>query len=102
MTDAAITAAVRRKLNVTWTDADTDDRISDVIAKSEATMRRLCDCPDDATKWDAEDIGLLLDACLYEFSNAADDFRVNYADAIQSCRIKHLVTDDTSLATTDA
>ena len=101
MTADDIMASVRRKLNVTWQDADTDDRISDVIAKSEATMRRLCDCPADPTKWDAEDIGLLQDACLYEFSNAMDDFRTNYADAIQSCRLKHEVTDDSSV-TTDA
>ena len=99
MTADDIMASVRRKLNVTWSDADTDDRISDVIAKSEATMRRLCDCPADPTKWDAEDIGLLQDACLYEFSNAMDDFRTNYADAIQACRLKHEVTDDTSVAT---
>ena len=99
MTADDIMASVRRKLNVTWSDADTDDRISDVIAKSEATMRRLCDCPADPTKWDAEDIGLLQDACLYEFSNAMDDFRTNYADAIQACRLKLEVTDDTSVAT---
>ena len=102
MTDADIAAAVRRKLNVTWTDADTDARIDDVIDKSEAAIRRLCDAPDDATTWDSEDVGLMLDAALYEFSNAMDDFRANYSDAIQSCRLKHLVTDDASLATADA
>jgi hypothetical protein len=101
MNAAVINAAVRRKLNVTWSDNDTDARIADVIAKSEATMRRLCDCPGDATTWDDEDVGLLLDACLYEFSNAADDFRVNYADAVQACRMKHEVTDDASV-TSDA
>ena len=97
MTAAEINASVRRKLNVTWSDNDTDARIADVITKSEATMRRLCDCPADPTTWDDEDIGLLQDACLYEFSNAMDDFRTNYADAIQSCRLKHEATDDTSV-----
>lgn len=94
MTSEGITAAVRRKLNVTWTDADTDARVSDVITKSEATIVRLCDAPADPTTWDAEDIGLLCDACLYEFSNAMDDFRANYADAIMACRMKHEVADD--------
>jgi hypothetical protein len=98
MTSDEITAAVKRKLNITWSDTTTDARVADVITKSEATMRRLCDCPTDATTWDDEDIGMLLDACLYEFSNAADDFRVNYADAIQACRLKHEVTDDTSVS----
>jgi hypothetical protein len=101
MTADDITAAVKRKLNITWQDDTTDARVFDVLSKSEATMRRLCDCPGDATTWDDEDIGLLLDACLYEFSNAADDFRVNYADAVQACRMKHEVTDDTSV-TSDA
>lgn len=102
MTADAITAAVKRKLNITWEDADTDARVADVVAKSEAAIVRLCDAPADPATWDAEDIGLLCDACLYEFSNAMDDFRANYADAIQSCRLKHIVTDDASLATTDA
>lgn len=97
MTADDITAAVKRKLNVTWDDETTDKRIADAITKSEAAMCRLCDCPGDATTWDDEDIGLLLDACLYEFSNAADDFRVNYADAIQACRMKHEVTDDAAV-----
>jgi hypothetical protein len=94
MTSEEITAAVRRKLNVTWTDSDTDARVSDVITKSEATITRLCAAPSDVTTWDAEDIGLLLDACLYEFSNASDDFRVNFRDAIMACRMKHEVADD--------
>jgi hypothetical protein len=98
MTADEITASVKRKLNITWSDDTTDSRVADVLSKSEATMRRLCDCPEDVTTWDDEDIGLLLDACLYEFSNAADDFRVNYADAIQSCRLKHEVSDDTSVS----
>ena len=102
MTDAEITAAVRRKLNITWEDVDTDARVDDVIDKSKAAIMRLCDAPEDSTTWDAEDVGLLLDASLYEFSNAMDDFRANYLDAIQSCRLKHLVTDDSSLATADA
>lgn len=88
-----VTAAVKRKLNVTWSEPDTDARIDDVIRKSKATLRRLCICPKDIEQWDDEDIGLLLDAALYEFSNAADDFRRNYADAIQSCRLKHEVAE---------
>ena len=29
---------VKRKLNITWSDKDTDDRVSDIIAQAETVM----------------------------------------------------------------
>lgn len=86
---AAVMGAVRRKLNITWDDEGTDARLQDVV---EATSPRLASLlgyesshsfsPADGAAW-----GLFLNGCLYEFSDAWDDFTSNYADEIASIRL---------------
>ena len=90
MTDASpgLMSAVRRKLSITWDDEGTDARLHDVV---EAVSPRLASLlgyeswhvfdPADGMAW-----GLFLNACLYEFSDAWDDFESNYASEILSVR----------------
>lgn len=88
MTDADTLQAVRRKLNVTWDSDETDARLSQVVETvSPALAHRLswprshAFSPDDGEAW-----ALFLNACLYEFSDALDDFWANYAQDVRAAR----------------
>lgn len=91
MADDTTTAAVKRKLNITWSDTDTDARVADVIATVTPSVRRVIGAKDSYafTSTDGEEWGLFLNACFYEWSNALDDFFANYASDITRCRLKH-------------
>lgn len=82
-------AAVRRKLNVTWTDADTEARLQDVVETVSPRLASLLSYPFDHefTSADGSAWGLFLNGCLYEFSDAWDDFTSNYASEILSVRM---------------
>ena len=94
--DAAVMAAVRRKLNVTWTDTDTDARLQDVVETVSPRLASLLgyESSHEFTSADEDAWGLFLNGCLYEFSDAWDDFTTNYADEILSTRLKILGAQD--------
>lgn len=82
------TAAVRRKLGVTWEEASTEDRIADVVAAVSPALAARLGYPDghafsasDGSAWP-----LFLNACLYEWSDALDDFWANYAAELSWAR----------------
>lgn len=81
MADESSLAAVRRKLGVTWEEASTEDRIADVVAAVSPALAARLGYPDghafsasDGPAWP-----LFLNACLYEWSDALDDFWANYS-----------------------
>lgn len=87
-----VMAAVRRKLNVTWQDEETEQRLCEVVDSVSSRLASLVGyddlhvfSPDDGGAW-----GLFLNGCLYEFSDAWDDFTVNYEREIQSVRLLNL------------
>lgn len=84
-----VIAAVRRKLNITWEDADTSARLDDVVATVSPRLASLLGYPSnhEFTSADKGAWGLFLNGCLYEFSDAWDDFTTNYADEILSARL---------------
>lgn len=84
-----VMAAVRRKLNVTWDDGDTDARLSDVVGIVSPRLASLLGYGMDHefTSEDGPAWGLFLNGCLYEFSDAWDDFAGNYAREILSTRM---------------
>lgn len=86
---AEVMAAVRRKLNVTWNDETTSARLEDVVATVSPRLSPLLGYPSDHefTSSDGGAWGLFLDGCLYEFSDAWDDFTSNYADEILTTRL---------------
>lgn len=84
--------AVRRKLNVTWTDADTDARIKEIMAIADADLRHKLGLPTD---YDFNRAGqeqkLFLSYCLYEWNHVANEFDANYANDILQVRQKYAV-----------
>lgn len=92
MADARSTLdAVKRKLNITWDDATTDARIDDIIDSMAPFVATRIGLPSATAPeaFDAEDFGLFVNACFYEWNHARDDFTSNYADDILAARIKH-------------
>lgn len=87
--DATVMAAVRRKLNVSWEDETTNARLDDVVATVSPRLSSLLGYPVDHPFMEADGAawGLFLNGCLYEFSDAWDDFTSNYADEILSTRM---------------
>ncbi|WP_028264377.1 hypothetical protein [Atopobium fossor] len=83
-----VMAAIRRKLNITWDAAETDERLKDVVdSVSPVLAKRLGYANSHAfSSNDGEAWPLFLNACLYEFSDALDDFWKNYAEDIRACR----------------
>ncbi len=91
---SALLNAVRRKLHVTWNDEGTDARVQDVVDAVSPRLASLLglDATHDFSKEDGEAWGLFLNACLYEFSDAWDDFVGNYEREIQSVRLLNIAT----------
>lgn len=92
---SALLNAVRRKLHVTWNDEGTDARVQDVV---DAVSPRLASLlgyhpSHEFSAEDGEAWGLFLNGCLYEFSDAWDDFVSNYEREIQSVRLLVIASD---------
>ncbi len=87
--DATVMAAVKRKVNVTWEDSTTNARLEDVVGIVSPRLSSLLgyDSDHEYASTDGEAWGLFLNACLYEFSDAWDDFVTNYEHEIMSCRL---------------
>ena len=67
-------AQVKRKLNITWEDSDTDARVADIAASADAHLRYLL---------------LFLARCFYEWNHALDEFDANYRPLIMQARAKY-------------
>ena len=84
----ATLAAVRRKLNITWADEGTDARVQDVIASVTPVLARRCGLDEGHAFAEGQpEWALFLNACLYEFSDALDDFWQNYAGEIAEAHL---------------
>lgn len=82
---------VLAKLNVTWSDAGTDARVADVIDVVTPRLNARLGLPaSHAFAPGDADMGLFLDACLYEFSDAFDEFLTSYADELNQSRLVHV------------
>ena len=92
MASAEVLAAVRRKLNITWTDDETEARVADVIGAVSPPLALRCGLPathaftTEDTEW-----ALFLNACLYEFSDALDDFWANYAGDLAEAHLRNVL-----------
>ena len=92
--DSVELEAVKRKLNVTWDDATTNARVQDVVDVVSPRLASLLGyhpCH-SFSKADGQAWGLYLNACLYEFSDAWDDFVSNYEREIQSVRLMNVAS----------
>lgn len=79
---------VKRKLNITWSDDDTDARINQIIEDAKSEIKDKIGITDQ--KFDfvepSQERKLLLADCFYEWNHALDEFQINYAEDILQAR----------------
>lgn len=93
MQDAILTAQVKRKLNITWSDDDTDARVEDIISSAKPIIRHKLGITDEEFDFGTAGLEntLLLSYCLYEWNNAVNEWDNNYANEILQARAKYEV-----------
>ena len=84
---------VKRKLNVTWEDPDTDARIEEIMESAiPYLMHRLgITDPDFDFSTPGDENTLFKAYCLYEWNHALNEFEPNYAHMIDSVHDRHAV-----------
>lgn len=81
---------VKRKLNITWEDEDTNERVNEILASAIPDIIHMLGIPDE--DFDFSEAGientLLLSYCLYEWEHSLDEFEDNYSKKIATARAK--------------
>lgn len=89
----ALIDQVKRKLNITWSDEETDGRVADVMDSVSPVLKHRLGITDP--KFDFSQAGqeniLFLNLCLYEWNHSANEFWTNYADDVATCQAVHEV-----------
>lgn len=84
---------VKRKLNITWEDEGTNNRIEDIIESAIPDLVNILGIAD--SNFDFSEPGtentLFLSYCLYEWNHSLHEFPDNYANLIAQTRAKHEV-----------
>lgn len=84
---------VKRKLNITWSDEDTDARVADIMDSVSLALKHKLGITEpefDFSQAGIENM-LFLSMCLYEWNHSANEFDDNYANEIAQCRAIHEV-----------
>lgn len=73
---------VRNYLDITYTDQDTDTKLTGICSRAEAYLNKAAGCTIEFSKnmEDKSVLQLLFDCIRYIWSGALDDFAKNYAD----------------------
>lgn len=90
-----LVAQVKRKLNITWNDDDTTNRVQDIIQSAIPALKHKLGIADP--DFDFSNPGMENDLfkayCLYEFNHCLNEFDANYANDILQVRAKYEVED---------
>ena len=89
----ALIDQVKRKLDITWVDEETDRRVADIMESATPVLKHrlgISDAEFDFSKAGLENM-LFLALCLYEWNHSANEFWNNYADDIATCQAIHAV-----------
>ena len=79
---------VKRKLNVTWDDDDTNSRIEEIIKNAIPSLKHKLGIFNKDFDFSAEGIEntLFINYCLYEWNHCLNEFDDNYANDIAQTR----------------
>lgn len=94
MTEALI-LQVKRKLNITWNDDDTESRVQDIIQSAIPTLKHKLGItdPDFDFAIYGDENTLFKAYCLYEYNHCVNEFDDNYSNLIAQVRAKYEVAD---------
>lgn len=89
----ALVNQVKRKLNITWNDEDTEARVSDIMGGATSTLLHRLGIADPNFDFSVagDENTLYLNYCLYERDHCLSEFFINYAEMIASTRARHIV-----------
>lgn len=92
MTEALL-QQVKRKLNITWSDPNTDNRVLEIASQAKSVMLFKLGITDDAFNFSEAGIEnvLFLAYCLYLYNHCENEFDENYLGMILQARSKHEV-----------
>lgn len=83
---------LKRKLNITWTEEETDLRAADILRQGIATLEHKLGLPEGyPLERDGAASALVLNWCLYEWNGMANAFNADYADEVAQVRSRILV-----------
>ncbi len=88
---AALLAAVRNHLDITWTDSTLDTKLTGLIKRGITRINSLGSAEFDYS-FEGLPRDLLFERCRYFRSNAGDQFEENYQPEIISLRLDEAVT----------
>ena len=88
-------AQVKRKLNITWDDDDTTNRVTDIIKSAIPKMLHKLGIADPNFDFGTPGMesDLFKNYCLYEWNHCSHEFDSNYANDIAQVRAIHEVDD---------
>lgn len=80
----ALLGQVKRKLNITWDDADTTARLEEIIESAIPTLKHKLGISDSDFDFSAEGTENMLfkNYCLYEWNHCVNEFDANYFNDI--------------------
>src|SRR5450756_2247110 len=84
--DELLLAAVRNYLDITWTDADLDTKLTGLLQRGQTYLDSIAGTEQDYTV-EGQARSLLFDYVRYFRSNAGDQFAKNYADDLIALRL---------------
>lgn len=94
MDNVILLGQVKRKLNITWEDPDTNKQIEEIIDLAIPTLKHKLGIPEslnfDFSVASTENL-LFKNYCLYEWNHCVNEFDDNYANEIAQVRAKWIV-----------
>lgn len=81
---------IRNYLDITWEDSDTDTKITGIINRGMAYLNKRTGADLDFAE-EADARALLFDYCRYAWSNALEDFKVNFLSEIIDLQLNESV-----------
>ncbi len=91
--NAELFIQVKRKLNITWEDKETDERVEEIIESAIPDLLHRLGITDQNFDFSkaGEEHTLFLAYCLYEWNHVLNEFDENYARMIATVRAKYEV-----------
>lgn len=84
---------VKNYLDITWTDAATDTKVTGEQARAESFLNQVRGKPIDFTDETTPEAQLLLDCCRYIHNKAFEDFKVNFREELLMLRAERQAID---------
>lgn len=91
MNNLVLLGQVKRKLNITWEDAETNALIDEIIESAIPTLKHKLGIVDEEFDFSVagQENTLFKAYCLYEYNHSVNEFDENYANEIAQVRAIH-------------